>query len=118
MGGSPPAGTGIGLVIFDCDGVLVDSEMLACGVEARGITAAGYSVTAAEVARRYAGMSDADMRRSIEREIGRALPEDHAARCAAELEEVFRRELRPVEGIAAIVDEVAASGSRRCVASS
>ena len=111
-------GARIGLVIFDCDGVLVDSEMLACGVEARALTATGYPITTAEVAHRYAGVSDADRRRAIERESGRTLPEDHAARCAAELENVFRRELRAVQGIAAIVDAVTASGPQACVASS
>ena len=92
--------------------------MLACGVEARALTAAGHPITAAEVAHRYAGVSDADMRRAIEEESGRTLPGDHAARCAAEVEDVFRRELRAVQGIAAIVDAVTASGPQACVASS
>ena len=104
----------IGLVIFDCDGVLVDSEMIACGVEARALTAAGHPITAAEVAHRYAGVSDADMRRTIEEESGRKLPDDHGARCAAEVEDVFRRELRAVQGIAAVVDAVKASGRQVC----
>ena len=111
-------GGGVGLVIFDCDGVLVDSEMLACGVEARALTAAGYPITTAEVAHRYVGVSDGDMRRAIEQESGRTLPDDHVARCAAELEDVFRRELRAVQGIAAVVDAVKASGRPVCVASS
>jgi HAD superfamily hydrolase (TIGR01509 family) len=111
-------GAGVGLVIFDCDGVLVDSEMLACGVEARALTAAGYPITATEVAHRYAGVSDADMRRAIEQESGRKLPEDYALRCAAELDDVFRRELRAMQGIAAVVDAVKASGRQVCVASS
>ena len=113
--GARPA---IGLVVFDCDGVLVDSESLACGVEARALTALGYPITGAEVARRYAGLSDADMRRAVEGEIGRPLPPDHGERCAAALEEAFRRELRPVAGMAAVVDAVAAAGLARCVASS
>ena len=113
-----PGAREIRLVVFDCDGVLVDSEMLACGVEAQALTALGYPVTGEEVARRYAGFSDADMRRSIEREIGRALPVDHAERCAAALQEAFRSELRPVAGMAAVVDAVAAAGRKRCVASS
>jgi HAD superfamily hydrolase (TIGR01509 family) len=112
------SGGRIRLVVFDCDGVLVDSEILACGVEARALTALGHPITGEEVARRYAGMSDADMRREVEREIGRALPPDHGARCAAELEEAFRRELKPVDGMAAVVDAVAAAGLKRCVASS
>ncbi|HEX8663106.1 MAG TPA: HAD family hydrolase [Beijerinckiaceae bacterium] len=114
----PPGAPKAQLVIFDCDGVLVDSETLACGVEAQALTALGHPITGEEVARRYAGLSDADMRREIEREIGRALPQDHAERCAAELEDAFRRELRPVAGMTAVVDAVAAAGLKRCVASS
>jgi HAD superfamily hydrolase (TIGR01509 family) len=114
----PPRGRKIRLVVFDCDGVLVDSEALACGVEARALTALGYPITGEEVARRYAGLSDADMRRAVERETGRALPGDHAARCAAALAEAFRRELEPVAGMGAVVDAVAAAGLERCVASS
>jgi HAD superfamily hydrolase (TIGR01509 family) len=118
MGGSGAPAAGVGLVVFDCDGVLVDSEMIACAVEARALTAAGYPITAAEVAHRYAGVSDVDMRRAIEEESGRTLPGDHAARCAAEVEDVFRRELRTVQGIAAVVDAVKASGRPVCIASS
>src|SRR3954465_4576875 len=114
----PPVGARIGLVIFDCDGVLVDSEMIACAVEARPLTAAGYPITTAEVAHRYAGVSDADMRRAIEEESGRTLPEDHAARCGAEVEDVYGRELRAVQGIAAVVDAVKESGAQVCIASS
>jgi HAD superfamily hydrolase (TIGR01509 family) len=114
----PPGVPRVQLVVFDCDGVLVDSETLACGVEARALTALGYPISGEEVARRYAGLSDADMRRAVEREIGRALPGDHEARCAAALEEAFRRELKPVGGMAAVVDGVAAAGCGRCVASS
>src|SRR5215218_7233747 len=118
MGGSGAPAAGVGLVVFDCDGVLVDSEMIACAVEARALTAAGYPITAAEVAHRYAGVPDVDMRRAIEEESGRTLPGDHAARCAAEVEDVFRRELRTVQGIAAVVDAVKASGRPVCIASS
>src|SRR5829696_7464022 len=86
--------------------------------EARALTAAGHPITAAEVAHRYAGVSDADMRRAIEEESGRTLPEDHAARCAAEVEDVYGRELRAVQGIAAVVDAVKESGAQVCIASS
>src|SRR3954465_6488853 len=118
MDGSGASAAGVGLVVFDCDGVLVDSEMLACGVEARAPPAAGYPITATEVASRYAGVSDADMRRAIEEESGRTLPADHAARCAAEVEDLFGRELRAVQGIATVVDAVRASGRQVCIASS
>jgi HAD superfamily hydrolase (TIGR01509 family) len=114
----PPGARKVRLVVFDCDGVLVDSETLACGVEARALTAFGYPITGEEVARRYAGLSDADMRRAVEREIGRALPPDYPERCKAALEEAFRRELKPVAGIPEVIDAVTAADLGRCVASS
>ena len=51
----------IDLVIFDCDGVLVDSEIIAARVEADLITKAGYPVTAAEISETYAGLTFRDL---------------------------------------------------------
>ena len=64
-------------LIFDCDGVLVDSEPLACAVQAQQLASAGLTITADEVGRLYTGMSAGDMRRAIEKRLGRPLPEDH-----------------------------------------
>ncbi len=46
------------LIIFDCDGVLVDSEIILCGVYADYFTSAGFPHTAAEVSEKYLGVSD------------------------------------------------------------
>jgi beta-phosphoglucomutase-like phosphatase (HAD superfamily) len=64
------------VLIFDCDGVLVDSEPLACAVQAEQLAHVGLAITGAEVALRYTGMSAADMRRAIEKDLGRSLPDD------------------------------------------
>jgi HAD superfamily hydrolase (TIGR01509 family) len=106
------------LVIFDCDGVLVDSEILACDVQARAITAYGLTMSGAEVARRFLGMSASDMRAALEIDLGRPLPSVHEASCAAELFALFRRELKPVKGIADVVAALCAADHPRCVASS
>jgi HAD superfamily hydrolase (TIGR01509 family) len=106
------------LVIFDCDGVLVDSEILACGVQARAITAYGLPLSTDDVARRFLGMSARDMRAELELDLGRPLPEDHEARCAEELFALFRRELKPVPGVRALVEALRAAAHPRCVASS
>ena len=49
----------VSLVIFDCDGVLVDSERLAVRVEAALISELGWAVTEADVLERFVGRSDA-----------------------------------------------------------
>lgn len=106
------------LVIFDCDGVLVDSESMACDVQARAMTAYGLPLSGAEVARRFLGMSAPDMRAALEIDLGRPLPSDHEARCAEELFAQFRRELKPVNGMADVVASLCAVDHPRCVASS
>jgi HAD superfamily hydrolase (TIGR01509 family) len=106
------------LVIFDCDGVLVDSEILACDVQARALTEYGLSLSGADVARRFLGTSARDMRAALEVDLGRPLPDDHETRCGAELYALFRRELKPVHGIGEIVAALRETGHPRCVASS
>src|SRR3954447_10879471 len=106
------------LVIFDCDGVLVDSEVLACDVQARAVTAYGLPMSGAEVARRFLGISAKDMRGLLEIDLGRPLPTDHETRCGAELFDLFRRELKPVAGIEDVLAEIGRAETARCVASS
>lgn len=107
----------IDLVIFDCDGVLVDSERLAVRVEAQLINELGWAITEAEVLDRFVGRSDAHMLGVLEAELGRAVPEwQH--RYEADLHAAFRAELTPVDGIVAALDEIDATGVATCVASS
>src|SRR4051794_12788157 len=54
------------LVIFDCDGVLVDSEIIASRVEAELITQAGYEISAEEISEGYAGLTFKDILLRIE----------------------------------------------------
>jgi HAD superfamily hydrolase (TIGR01509 family) len=104
------------LVIFDCDGVLVDSEILACEVQANALRAYGLTLSAADIARRFVGLSARDMRAALELELGAPLPGDHETRCGEELFRVFRRELKPVPGISDVVAGLAHCAV--CVASS
>lgn len=105
-------------MIFDCDGVLVDSEILACDVQARAFTSYGFPMTGADVSRRFLGMSARDMRAEVEIDLGRPIPDDHETRCGAELFGLFRQHLMPVEGIGSVVASVRDAGHARCVASS
>ena len=102
------------LVIFDCDGVLVDSERLAVRVEALLITDLGWPLSEADVLERFVGRSDAYMLAEIEHELGRPLP-DWQARYERELHAAFLAELTTVDGIEAALD---ALDLPTCVASS
>lgn len=103
------------LVIFDCDGVLIDSEPIADRVHARTLAACGYAIGEDELQDRFCGISDAEMLATIEREWGRALPDDYALRVAVALALEYRCSLQPIAGI-----EEALAGLREpvCVASS
>lgn len=103
------------LVIFDCDGVLVDSEPLAAAVLAEGLRELGHEVDQAFVYRHFLGRSVATMRRILAEDLGWTLPEDFIDGLLPPLYERFRRELRPVEGMAALLQGLR---QRRCVASS
>jgi HAD superfamily hydrolase (TIGR01509 family) len=67
-------------VIFDCDGVLIDSERIACAIDARELAGLGIAVTAEAVAERFSGVPYRDMYRTLEHEHGIAVPADYAER--------------------------------------
>ena len=102
------------LVIFDCDGVLVDSERLAIRVESRLITELGWELTPDDVLERFVGRSDAFMLGEIEAALGRPVPE-WPDRYRDELFTAFHDELTAVDGVAEAID---ALDCRTCVASS
>lgn len=102
------------LVIFDCDGVLVDSERLCVRVEAELLTDLGWPIGVPEVVERFVGRSDASMHAEIEATLGRPVPEWHD-RYEAALHAAFQSELRPVDGIMTALDEIDVA---TCVASS
>jgi HAD superfamily hydrolase (TIGR01509 family) len=105
----------IGLVIFDCDGVLVDSESLAMRVLLEGLGEIGYAIGEEEAYERFLGRSLANMQAVLRAEYGSELPPDRLDRMRQRLFEVYRQELMPIDGIAAMLDRLA---TPCCVASS
>ena len=105
------------LVIFDCDGVLVDSEPISCGVLAQMLTRAGLPTTLEQARREYQGLTLADVRERAERRLGGALAADWLERYQRQRAAAFRRELAPVHGAAEAVQRVRAAGIAVCVAS-
>ena len=104
-----------GLIIFDCDGVLVDSEVISCRAHAATLTRHGYSITSDQVLKRFLGVSDREARQTIETEIGRKLPEDFEAQVKAATLKFYEGDLR---AIAHVGDAIAAIDVPKCVASS
>ncbi len=105
------------LVIFDCDGVLVDSETISNEVLAGALTAVGLPTTLAESRRGYQGWLLGDIVSHAETKLGRPLPDGWVKRYERERVEVFRRDLRPVAGAADAVKRISAAGIAVCVAS-
>ncbi len=103
------------LVIFDCDGVLVDSEPIINRAHAELLNACGYAATEAILVERFCGMADVEMLAIIERELGRLLPSSYAEAVGLLIDEGFRRSLAPIRGI---VEALAALSLPVCVASS
>jgi len=103
------------LLIFDCDGVLVDSEVIACRAVSEALHEFGFSLPVDEVAERFLGTSSRDMYAALERDWNCALPDAVKARIGARSRELFDRDLRPVAGVDVTL---AALVGLRCVASS
>ena len=107
------------LVIFDCDGVLVDSESIAdrCFVDA--LAEIGLRRTPAELARAFRGRRLDDCLDKAEAWLGRPLPEGFAEQLQARTYAAFRSELEPISGVAeALAVIVCDRGLDVCVASS
>jgi HAD superfamily hydrolase (TIGR01509 family) len=105
------------LTIFDCDGVLVDSESISNRVLAKMLTEEGLPTTLAEARRDYQGLLLADILADAEAKLGRTLPAGWLDRYERERSVSFREELRPVAGVARAVERIQESGMTVCVAS-
>jgi len=106
------------LVIFDCDGVLVDSEAISNEVLASALSDAGLPTTAREALVEYRGLLLlADVVSRAELRLGSPLPSDFVAAFERDRAREFERRLRPVPGAAAAVTAIRDRGVPVCVAS-
>ena len=106
-----------GLIIFDCDGVLVDSEVISNRILAEHLTAAGLPTTLPEARSLYQGLLMPHVVTRAEERLGRALPDGWLDGYQRERIEAFRRELRSVEGAAELLECLRETGIDFCVAS-
>jgi len=103
------------LVIFDCDGVLVDSEPLAMRVLLEGLAVAGYAIDEATAYERFLGRSLASMQTILHDEFGFELPVDRLEQMRRRLFEAYRQELKAMPAVGETLDRLAIP---YCVASS
>jgi HAD superfamily hydrolase (TIGR01509 family) len=92
---SPP----LQLVIFDCDGVLVDSETLACQLEVERFAEIGMPMTPAEITERFLGRSYAFVNAVIAEHLGGPPPADRERYWESRYQALLTEQLRPIPGV-------------------
>lgn len=103
------------LIIFDCDGVLVDSEVISCRAHAETLTRHGYPITSEQVFHRFLGRSTKQANSEVEADLGRALPDDFHLQLQDTLYRTFEADLEAVPHIHEALDAIT---QPVCVASS
>ena len=106
------------LVIFDCDGVLVDTERLSVSVDTRVLAHLGLPMSSDEVIERFVGRTETFWRAEIERELGRELAAGEFEAFDPWYREAFEANLSPIQHIIELLNALDGSGIATCVASS
>lgn len=104
----------LGLILFDCDGVLIDSEGLAHQALVEVLAEYGIQISLEEALQRYVGVSSVTEQAETEARYGIKLPPAYAERKFARRTELFQQSLQAIPGIHALVDSLPI---RKCVAS-
>ncbi len=102
------------LFAFDCDGVLVDSEVIASEVDAEMLTKIGFPITAQDVSRRFAGLTAKAIFDLVEADLGHPVPDEFHKEQKAELDKRVAKELKGIPGVAEMLDRIEGP---RCVCS-
>ncbi len=92
--------------IFDCDGVIVDSEILASRIALRMLAPFGYHSDEETHSTRFAGMLETDILAAVFGELGTAQPDDFYARIKVEHHIAFRDELKAIAGMGELINEL------------
>ena len=108
------ATSSVGLVIFDCDGVLVDSERVGVEVDRRVLADLGWALETDEIVHRFLGCTEAAFQAAVEQHLGRPLPQGWAMPYEPWYEQAYADELVATDGIEETLD---ALGVPTCVAS-
>jgi HAD superfamily hydrolase (TIGR01509 family) len=112
-----PSGPPVSLLIFDCDGVLIDSEPIACGAVADGLRAIGIEISTQEVITRYAGISAPVMFDNLEAQFGVAISNEQRMHIQADTNKRLFASVQPISGVVNVLSSLS-STYLICVASS
>ncbi len=102
-------------LIFDCDGVLIDSEVVVCRIAAEELTRLGYTISTEVVIARFAGRPEHEMRAEIESDWGHPIPKSYRENVNARTYKAYQTDLRIMPGIKDALDKITLPV---CVASS
>jgi HAD superfamily hydrolase (TIGR01509 family) len=102
------------LIIFDCDGVLIDSEILSAQVDCEFLGELGYQITPEELAHRFAGFTTQRIFEKIGEELGRPVPPEMIKRAERETDRRLAEQVEPLPGVHEMLD---ALDHPRCVCS-
>ncbi|MGD9638806.1 MAG: HAD family hydrolase [Alphaproteobacteria bacterium] len=89
----------IELIIFDCDGVLIDSEVGGCQTEAKMLSSLGFKITYQDIVKRFTGMKTEEMYRILQEEQSITIPDNFEDDVMQETLNVFAKTLKPIKGI-------------------
>ncbi|WP_299876914.1 HAD-IA family hydrolase [uncultured Sulfitobacter sp.] len=101
-------------IIFDSDGVLIDSERIVCSVDAQAFSA-GYQVTCEDIIECCAGVPSETMYETLEAQLDHPLPENFDMQVEEFVIETYRSELSTIDGASEVISTLAV---KKCVASS
>lgn len=93
-------------MIFDCDGVLVDSEVISVKVDQMVLADLGWSISVEEIIDRFVGRSHAYFLEVVEEHLGRKLPDDWEDSYQHLYRQALARDLRLVDGIARALEKI------------
>jgi HAD superfamily hydrolase (TIGR01509 family) len=103
------------VIVFDCDGVLIDSEGLAADALVAELSCRRMNVPVAEALEHFTGLSAADAAQELHARYGFVIPDDFWDRVRGRREDLYRAKLKPADGIFALLESIS---DPKCVASS
>lgn len=106
--------SGFDLIIFDCDGVLVDSEIIAAQVESRLLTEAGYPISVEEMGERFSGMTWKNILLEVEREASIPLSATLLDKSEKLLDARLARDVKVIDGVKFALSRLT---TQRCICS-